>query len=812
MRRLAGRQSGLRCVWAIVGVALLLAARPALADMPVLEWSATYSGLGLAEGRGVAVDDGGAYLTGRTWPDGGYWNIFLLKYDLAGNSVWDRTWGVPGKYVYGHKVALLGNEVHVAGGRDEAVTLKYDSDGVLDMSQGEGLYDGVLITGWWTLYTGSGYVGYDCAQDLALDEAGNLHVVGTTEHGWCNTWTYVEKYDQAGAVQWHQDYGTYGVNCGAQHYGLQLSGGHLYSVGWYAETSTNWDAAALKYGTDGAAVYAELFGSAESNEGCMDVAVDGSNIYGTGYTWTDDPSERDLLVLKLHDDGDSASFVDSTVFVGPGNDIGQGIVVGGGRIYVVGSTDVGGHTDALLLAYDTDLNLLWEHSWGGAGDDCAYDVAVHDGVIYVTGIVDNEAFVNAYTLGPASYDVCWDGSGDYTTIQAAIDAATDGDTVVICDGTYTGPGNKDLDFGGRAITVRSENGPDNCIIDCEGAGRGFYFHSGEDSSAVVDGFTITNGGIGGYERGGAILCNGSSPTIKMCAVRGNTAYHGGGFGCEGGGNPTVLNCILSDNHGNSSGGGLHTTDNSDVTLVNCVFSGNSSEAHGGGLCFQGSGGSLLVNCIINGNSCTGDPGDNFLGGGVFLTNGSAVTLVNSTVSHNTSTGSGGGICINISGDCATVTNCVLWGNADSAGTDESAQIHVRAGGAAAVDYSCVQGWTGTLGGDGNIDADPVFADPDGPDNDPDTCDDNDYRLSFASPCIDAGDTTAVPAGLFVDLDGNGRVVDWPGTDDTGIPAPIVPVTVDMGAYEFDSPLGDINGDGLVNAFDIDPFVLILVGD
>jgi hypothetical protein len=115
-----------------------------------------------------------------------------------------------------------------------------------------------------------------------------------------------------------------------------------------------------------------------------------------------------------------------------------------------------------------------------------------------------------------------------------------------------------------------------------------------------------------------------------------------------------------------------------------------------------------------------------------------------------------------------------------------------------IEYSDVQGgWTG----EGNIDGDPLFADAEGPDGDPATWADNDYRLTAGSPCIDMGGPAFAPSPGEVDLDGHLRI--WDGNGD-GL------ARVDMGAYEFGSyEPGDVNCDGLVNVFDIDPFVLAL---
>jgi len=147
--------------------------------------------------------------------------------------------------------------------------------------------------------------------------------------------------------------------------------------------------------------------------------------------------------------------------------------------------------------------------------------------------------------GPNVFTVAPDGSGDFATIQDAVDSIPWCDVVELTDGTFTGPGNRDIDFGGKILTVRSQSGsPHSCVIDCEGLGRGFHFHSGEKAWCGVENLTVTGGQAAS---GGAVLCQSASPTIRGCVMAANSAAVSGGAVCCDDADPVIESCTLVGN-------------------------------------------------------------------------------------------------------------------------------------------------------------------------------------------------------------------------------------------------------------------------
>ena len=274
------------------------------------------------------------------------------------------------------------------------------------------------------------------------------------------------------------------------------------------------------------------------------------------------------------------------------------------------------------------------------------------------------------------------------TIQAGIDAAMNGDIVLVADGTYTGTGNRDIDFNGKAITVKSANGPDDCVIDCQGSAahphRGFNFHNSEGEDSILWGFTITNGYANGFTMvtgsGGGILCNLSSPKIENNIIVGNTSnFYGGGISCVAV-SSTINQNVISEDYGSSHGGGIHCKDldctpritlntiinnvtgegggifcdESNPTISNNLISQNIAGRGGGILCRYTSNPLIINNIISNNTATSGSDG----GGGIYVYN-SSPKIINNHIIRNISF-RGGGIYFRYSS--LYIKNNIIWKN------------------------------------------------------------------------------------------------------------------------------------------------------
>lgn len=288
--------------------------------------------------------------------------------------------------------------------------------------------------------------------------------------------------------------------------------------------------------------------------------------------------------------------------------------------------------------------------------------------------------------------------GDQPTIQAGIDAAVAGDTVLVATGTYKGTGNRNVTFHGKSITVMGSGS--GCLIDCERGGRGFIFQDGEGPTTRVTGFTIRNGGFppGQMGDGGAIYCENASPTISNLTLLDNET----GWG--------VFYLGIR-------GGGIYLS-NSSAMIAHCRITQNRA-GFGGGIYASGDGQPLIVNCIITDNTAGQE------GGGFCVTNGQVV-VVNCTVIRNRARKSGGALYLDAS--ATIVLNSIFWHN----GSDE-----VNAGGAGLdISFSLV---SGGHQGVGNFDGDPFFVNGA---NGPFYLSQVSSGQAVTSPCVDAGSVDA----------------------------------------------------------------------
>jgi len=327
------------------------------------------------------------------------------------------------------------------------------------------------------------------------------------------------------------------------------------------------------------------------------------------------------------------------------------------------------------------------------------------------------------------------------TIQSGIDAAVEGDTVLVTNGIYNvgcsvmpGQSLSNRVIIAKDLTLCSVNGATETII--EGSGTNYYGTAGAMrcvyiTKGILDGFTLRGGTSlsGAYNvnyYGGGVYSAGG--VLKHCVLSGNKAYNGGGSY-----ESVLYDCWVTDNVAMNDGGG-----SCGGTLNNVILLRNSAKYGAGSL------GGTLYNSLLVGNTASSS------GGGTHNS-----VLYNCTVSQN-SAGNGGGI---YSDSSRYPFNCIIWNNRLSSGATNDCNSSVYA-------YNtCASGIAVTSG---NINVDPLFVNPGN----------GDYRLQANSPCIDKGSNTYAPN--LTDIDGNARVFDG---DANGIN------TVDMGAYEFASSPG-----------------------
>jgi hypothetical protein len=437
--------------------------------------------------------------------------------------------------------------------------------------------------------------------------------------------------------------------------------------------------------------------------------------------------------------------------------------------------------------------------------------------------VDDNAPSDPASGDTAASDPLEDGSQThpFDAIQEAIDAADANDTVLVADGTYTGDGNRDMDFLGKAITVQSENGPEQCIIDCQGTetepNRAFVFQSGETHDSILSGFSIINGYAGQVEFitetgehisscfGGGVFVDNASPTIRNCTFE-NCFGDGGAIFCFSG-TPIVIDSLFRNNIG---GAAAIRSDQCSMAITNCQFTENDSTSlasilwtrhlatfEGVGAVFLSNGTAAISNCIFSGNN-------GYFNGALTLVGlrsdiRQSIFVGNRGVEHASITGNFFGDYEEIENDkMFSLENTIFVNNfiedafesldavglcLDDIGFPYFAQIYE-------INYSCVQPLDPNLPGMGNIEADPLFVQPgywDTNGTPEDETDDvwveGDYHLQDNSPCIDAGDPNYIPPPDETDLDGNPRLLYG---------------AVDMGVYEaidpYHTPWISVNAD------------------
>ena len=333
----------------------------------------------------------------------------------------------------------------------------------------------------------------------------------------------------------------------------------------------------------------------------------------------------------------------------------------------------------------------------------------------------------------------------FSTIQAAYDAALEGDTIRLSDGLFRGQGNRNIKIMGRNVRIESINGPEQCVIDCERSGTAFDF-MGPDITpdTILQDVTIVRAEAAVGGTGGGILVRlGATPLIQGCVLRDcHASFSGGGLAyivLQPGPPGMIRDCVITECSSGDRGGGVTVTN---ATIDRCTITDNRVRTSGGGV--YASGESTIRNSIIARNE---DMGIGSASGGGILAE-DVPTIIGCTVVENEAVIGSGIRTGQTSG--ALISNCIVWKNEGVSQIDTSFPIGVQT----IIRHCNVEGGTLGIGGFPNptpnvatiLDVDPEFVDQQA----------GDYHLRPGSPMIDAGDPQFIPQPFSGDADAEPR--------------------------------------------------------
>ncbi len=261
--------------------------------------------------------------------------------------------------------------------------------------------------------------------------------------------------------------------------------------------------------------------------------------------------------------------------------------------------------------------------------------------------------------------------------------------------------------------------------------------------------TYSGGALSSSQGGGVYNIDGANPAISGCTFTGNNAFLGGAVYNGEGTAPVLSQCVFTENVG--SYGGAMTNDGASCTpeLSGCAFAGNSGSQSAGAILSMQASSLRVVNSVFIRNTSK-------FGGAIATDSSATLDAINCSFFGNTVSLTGGAIWNGSA--VAELTNCILWGDSSEASADvpfpADPEVHNDGETPCVITYSCIQGG---YDGEGNIDTDPLYADPEA----------DDLHLASGSPCIDAGTSEGAPDSDF-----------------DGAPRP-VGAGIDIGAFESD---------------------------